>query len=117
MMVVMGFDVSSPMASISGCPHPASFVSTSTTPSLVMNAAELPPPPRRTNRLSSSRSTSTTFSDGASAAGAACDSAGGASSGSASSAPAHDITSAATQYQYPQCHFPFHAMPPEKKTR
>ena len=48
MMVVTGFGVSSRMRSISGCPQPATFVSTSTTPSLVTNAAELPPPPRST---------------------------------------------------------------------
>ena len=61
MIVVIGLDVSSPILSMSGCPQPASFVSTSTTPSLVKNAAELPPPPRRTYRLSSSRWVSTTI--------------------------------------------------------
>ena len=45
---VTGLGVSSAMRSISGCPQPSSFVSTSTTPSLVTNAAELPPPPRST---------------------------------------------------------------------
>ena len=40
MIVVIGLEVSSPILSMSGCPHPASFVSTSTTPLLVTNAAE-----------------------------------------------------------------------------
>ena len=48
MIVVTGLGVSSRILSISGCPQPGTLVSTSTTPSPVTNAAELPPPPRST---------------------------------------------------------------------
>src|SRR5438128_6707140 len=61
MTVVTGLGVSSPILLSIGCPHPASFVSTTTTPLAVTKTAVFPPPPFSTNRLSLILSTVTTL--------------------------------------------------------
>ena len=64
MIRVTGLFVTVLIFSSNGRPHPGSFVSTTVTPSAVMNTALLPPPPFITYRLSFSLSTSTTIGAG-----------------------------------------------------
>src|SRR4029453_16156880 len=65
MMGTTGLSVTDLILSSSGWPQPGSLVSTTVTPSAVMNTALLPPPPFITYRFSLGFSTSTTLGAGA----------------------------------------------------